>query len=423
MKFKNRTLGHLIKSAFQLFLGAPLSIIFYLSKYLPKNENIWIFSSYNGDVFRDNGKYSFLYVANNYPKIKSVWISKNKNLVKILRENGYNAFYNKSLKGIYFCLRAKYCFYDYNLQSISRYFANGTLVFMPHGLPLKKSQYANKSPSSLMYPILYSKGIKRFFFKIIMPFVFRNPDYMVSTSPIVTEKFGPMFRVDKKNIFETGLPRNDSLLKKIKGEKIFVDNSTLEKIMQAKSEQKKIIMYMPTFRDTGDLLVDEIINLEKLDMILEKNSGLMILKLHELSSIAKIIRETKLELNNIITCEPKSDAYPLLRETDILITDYSSVYFDFLLLQRPIIFYAYDLEKFINKDRQLFFDYDNRIIPGKIVKNSDELYNHIEFLLINDDDEFQEKRKEMLNLFFTHHDSDSSKRLVSKIFDIKNITK
>jgi len=269
-----------------------------------------------------------------------------------------------------------------------------------------------------MYPILYSKGIKRLFFKIIMPFVFRNPDYLVSTSPIITEKFGLSFRVEEKNIFETGLPRNDALLKTIKGEKIFVDNITLDKITKAKSEEKKIIMYMPTFRDTGDLPVDEIINLEKLDMILEKNNGFMILKVHELSSIAKGIRETKLDLKNIITCEPKSDAYPLLRETDILITDYSSVYFDFLLLQRPIIFYAYDLEKYINKDRQLFFDYDNRIIPGKIVKKSDELLNHIKFLLTNDDDEFQKKRKEMLNLFFTHHDSDSSKRLVSKIFEI-----
>jgi CDP-glycerol glycerophosphotransferase len=110
---------------------------------------------------------------------------------------------------------------------------------------------------------------------------------------------------------------------------------------------------------------------------------------------------------NILCYDAICDIYPALSLFDVLITDYSSIYFDYLLLNRPIIFFPYDYESYIAKDKELLFDY-LQITPGPVCKSQDEVEKA---LLEIDTYEFAKKRKEISELVFDYHDSDASTRL------------
>ena len=81
-----------------------------------------------------------------------------------------------------------------------------------------------------------------------------------------------------------------------------------------------------------------------------------------------------------------ADPYVFLKMADVLITDYSSIYFDYLLLDRPIIFFDYDLKEYLNDSRELYFDYDE-FTPGEKVSNYHELKKAI-FKSVNSDKEY-----------------------------------
>lgn len=101
------------------------------------------------------------------------------------------------------------------------------------------------------------------------------------------------------------------------------------------------------------------------------------------------------------------DIYPALNLFDALITDYSSIYFDFLLLDRPIIFFPYDMENYICNDRSLLFDYKT-MAPGPLCTNQNQVEHE---LLQVTNDQYKKHRKQVTDLVFSHKDDNSSERL------------
>lgn len=114
------------------------------------------------------------------------------------------------------------------------------------------------------------------------------------------------------------------------------------------------------------------------------------------------------------------DTQELLRITDILITDYSSCYFDFLLTEKPIIFYPFDFKEY-SKSQGFFFDYQ-KVNPGKIVYNEDSLIDAIEDYLINPEIDKQ-RRIKLKNKFHKHQDGQYSKRVFLEIRKLINYAK
>jgi CDP-glycerol glycerophosphotransferase len=94
----------------------------------------------------------------------------------------------------------------------------------------------------------------------------------------------------------------------------------------------------------------------------------------------------------------------------MLITDYSSIYTDYLLLNRPVAFFAYDYEYYVNQNREIQFDYD-WITPGPNCYNQTELEREILKVLINGQDDYIQKRKEIMDLAFKYQDGNSSERI------------
>ena len=102
-----------------------------------------------------------------------------------------------------------------------------------------------------------------------------------------------------------------------------------------------------------------------------------------------------------------------LLETDILITDYSSSYFDYLLLNRPIIFAPFDLDSYLNQERGFYFDYDSHT-PGEKALNWDELLSCIENS-VNNPDNYKKQRQKLCKEFFEYMDGKDLGRIFSEL--------
>ena len=103
--------------------------------------------------------------------------------------------------------------------------------------------------------------------------------------------------------------------------------------------------------------------------------------------------------SNITDITGKSmDIQELLMDTDILVTDYSSTYIDYLLLDRPIVFYNFDYQDYLNTDREMYYDYEE-VTPGYKAENFDQLMEEFE-RLIQGEDYFKEERERVCNFFY-----------------------
>ena len=163
---------------------------------------------------------------------------------------------------------------------------------------------------------------------------------------------------------------------------------------------------MPTFRDSGRdfLKFLDLTTFNKFGLI---NNLLFIFKLHPDTLIKK--RES---LNNILFYESSKDIYPILPLSDLLITDYSSIYTDYLFLNKPILFFPFDKEEYIKNDRAFQFDYDE-FTPGPKAYNQQELERLI--LNILNDDHFANQRDKIKKLAFKYDDDKASERIFYEI--------
>ena len=165
-------------------------------------------------------------------------------------------------------------------------------------------------------------------------------DYAISTS----EKLIPVFStfLDANEFIVSNYFRNLCFLNYEPNYQLGSDENCLEFIDKALQRGKKICFYMPTFRWQGfdySAFFEFLIFLEKIAL---KYDIVFIVKLHVvLSNYYRVIRDN-LTFSGIFIYEPYLDAYPALRFADLLITDYSSVVFDYFYLEKPVIFYFPD---------------------------------------------------------------------------------
>ena len=211
-------------------------------------------------------------------------------------------------------------------------------------------------------------------------------DYFISPSRYASEKFTSSFNLEKLGkkdiIIETGYPRNDLL---------FNFDEEYAKSIKKKlgiPEDKKVILYAPTFRDNqhdgAGYTYDTHIDFDRLQSELANNIGetkasrydyVILFRAHYF--VASQFDFSKYE-GFIYDVSGLDDITPLYTIADILITDYSSVFFDFANLKRPMIFYMYDLEEYATGIRGFYIDVKE--LPGPIAKTEDELIDEIKKL-------------------------------------------
>lgn len=371
------------------------------------DDKLCVFESFNGRKYVDSPKAIYLEMLNNkkYKDYKFVWAFINPDDFKFLEENDRTTVvkYNSdSYKKTY--ATAKYWFTPSRLPDYIIPKENQVYVQFWHGTPLKRLGFdievkgMNALNTKKEWTNKYEYDASRY-------------TYMVSPSKFTTEKYITAFNLKKINkdkcILETGYPRNDALFK--------YNDSDIKRLKKELGlpTNKKVILYAPTWRDdqhkagvgyTYKLGLD-------FDNFQEKFSKDYVILFRTHYLVAESIDLSKYEgfIYNVSNYNDINDLYIL---SDIIITDYSSVFFDYANLKRPMIFYMYDLNDYKNNMRDFYFDLSE--LPGPIIEDEEDLYKEI-----NNLDNYWKKYKkkyEKFNKKFNYlDDENSSKRVLEEI--------
>ena len=242
-------------------------------------------------------------------------------------------------------------------------------------------------------------------------------DWMISTSDYVNES-SLKDVIDAKNYINLGYPRNDLLLKDHSvRDLVLCDRELYNRAKDAFIKNKqKVIVYMPTHRESATSIGKAPsplmpLDFESLNTFCSENNFLMVVKLHPFVMQFQANFSPPEGYSNVYFHSAQGDIYPLLKYTDLLITDYSSIYFDFLLLDRPIVFFDYDFDEYSSNMGGFVYDYEENA-PGLKVKTQKDLQDAVE-LSLNENQIFSEERKQALDRFHTHQDEHSSKRILN----------
>ena len=401
-----------IKRLLTNFVINPLLYpIYWLSHLSPRSKRVWVCGIPQKFVW--NSKYIFLYANNTRQKgIKVVWISRSREMSRELREKGYPCYFWLSWRGILYPLIAKYHIIDASIETINFWLSGGAkVVLIWHGIPLKHVAHDVKKGLSLDIVLHKTKGIKPVLFRYLLPWRFRQTDYIAVTSSVFRDICSSAFQVPKERIFITGFPKNDILFYEVPGSEVGSDISAVEQLKSLRvAGMFKTILYAPTWRDTGgDSFFESEEKLKELNAFLGQQHMKFFLKLHPLAQAKTFQNAYSVVYEHIVFVRADSDADHLLPHIDILVTDYSGIYFEFLLLDRPIIFFPFDYEKYTTVDRELYFPYEE-VTPGPKVKTLQELMKALEQAAHGSRDEYASARKKVRDMCYTYQDGNAAKR-------------
>ena len=224
-----------------------------------------------------------------------------------------------------------------------------------------------------------------------------NYDAVLVSSKEVIPYYAEAFNMDAGKILPIGVPRTDIFFDM--EEKYRIEKNFFDKYPELKN--KKIILYAPTFRGRGQTTVSFDMTLD-FDMISKnlKEDEVMVLKMHPFVK-ARIDSKWR----NIIDLSDSMDINELMIMSDLLITDYSSVVFEFSLMDKPIIMYSPDREEYI-KERDFYYEYEE-FVPGPIVNNTKELIGKL-----NSDGWDTKKVSKFKEKFFDYRDGKSTERFI-----------
>lgn len=331
--------------------------IWWLERLVPRKKNLWIFGAWYGKKYSDNSKYLYEYVLKWYPEVNAIWITKSKEIVEKLKAENKRVFLSNSFGGICACLFAKHAFLTSGVIDVNPLFLNGCKqIWLWHGMPLKKIGYCDDLSN-------HSSKIKRILVNLFNPYHKLDPYCTLTSADFFTPFLMEAFHISEDKIWRTGLPRCDAFFSD--GRETYIDR------LRHQYPSSKIMLYMPTFRMSSRMdgmpfipfVSDFGFNEQEFIDFLEHENIVFLYKPHFVDSAVTInIHSSRFKL----LCDGDfSDLYVLLNNVDELITDYSSVYFDFLAADKPISLLIFDYDEYVANSRSHFFDMKKEM-HGKI---------------------------------------------------------
>lgn len=370
LMFRRRNIKELLGKNIEIIYGYPLYLFSFLT---PRNKNKWVIGSHIG--FSGNSKFLFIELIEKHKKSNCYWIASNKKEKKYIKELGLPVVLRWSIKGLFHCLTAKVYIFCFHLIDINFWTSgNAKRVNIWHGVGIKNIEF--KSTKGSAGKIYNERNVIS---RIYFPYLFKRPHLFLSTSPLMTKHFCECFRITDNECIEDQYPRckifnlnKDQIFEFINKYETVESLKLVEKI----SQHRKSYLYMPTWRETRqDFIKEAGFNFQTLNSVLKLRNELFLLKLHPECDLS--ISELK-GLDHVIILDRRIDIYPILPFTDVLITDYSSIYYDYLLLKdKDILLFPFDYSDYISQGRDLAFDFDE-YTPGKRVNSFNELLTFIE---------------------------------------------
>lgn len=368
------------------------------------NEKLIIFECFMGKKYACSPKAIYEEMINNenYKDYTFVWAfvhPKEKRNIENLEKATLVKY--KSRRFYKYCSEAKYIVTNSRFPEVVTFRKDQVYLQCWHGTPLKKLGYDLETEGGNALNTLkdmrkkYKEDARRY-------------TYMISPSKFTTEKLKSAFNLKQNNknveIIEKGYPRNDFLYTHTKK-----DLLEIKKNIGIEKTKKKIILYAPTWRDnqhtsgvgyTYDLGVDFDILEKEL-----KNDYIILFRPHYFVANQFNFEKYKNFVYDVSDYEDITELYTI---TDLLITDYSSVFFDYANLKRPMIFYMYDLKEYAEDIRGFYIDLKE--LPGPIVEKEKELIKEIKSQTKKF--KYDEKYKKFNDKYTYLDDENSSKRAI-----------
>ena len=374
------------------------------------DSKIVLFSCFNGKSYTCSPKaiYEYMLSDDKYKDYQFIWFFKPEEVKKydFLNKNRNTKVVSKKSKDYERYLHiAKYWFFNFKIADYIKPKKDQVFTQCWHGTPLKRlgfdlTHYDNQLNTVKEMKKRYKVETEKF-------------SYFISPSAYASGVFRSAWNLKEfgKNdiIIEKGYPRNDFLFK-------YTENDVSEikkRILGEDIKNKKIILYAPTYRanqhESGvGYVYKEEVDFEKMR---EKLGDEFIILFRPHYFVASVFNFEKYKgfVYNASDVDDINDLYVI---SDMLITDYSSVFFDYANLKRPIIFYMYDLDYYRDESNGFYFDVEDSL-PGKIVKTDDDLINEI--IRLSKEFKYDEKYEEFNKKFNYLDDGEASKRVVETV--------
>lgn len=353
----------------------------FIFKFTKIQENKILFESGRGKV-DGNPLAVYRYIKSNCPKrFKTIWLVEKGTDVSSLNKGDY--FYYKTFKGYYHLATSKYWIRSQSFGSLLNKRKDQVYIQLWHGAGALKKMGYDVNDEVNRPPMQYVK----------------DWDYYIASDPYGAKIMRSSTGYNKE-ILTLGMARFD-LIKNASKEYI----NKIKKHLNIEDNKKMIVLYAPTFRDYElkenklDLKINNLANSENI---------LLMLRVHPL--VNNKLKDTKFN-DNILNVSDYPDINDLLLITDVLISDYSGTIFDFALLQRPILFYAYDYDKYVNCRGGFYLDY-KKDLPGPIAYTEEQLIS-----TVNNIDKIKSEYKEKLYNFNEKYNKYSDGLVCKKIVD------
>ena len=320
-----------------------------------KNKRIVLYSNWG---FRDNLRTLYQYLVDNGYQEEYEIICASNDFYHLEKKNDVK--YVSIYRGVYYFLTSKYFFYSFGKYPIKPA-SNQMVVNLWHGMPLKKIGNLEVGMEEIDY---------NFFTKL------------VSSSALFTPIMKAVFKAEDNQILLVGNIRNDELFKK---------------------EKEKNIIWMPTYRnsnnyhDSQEALIFSLgeEDFSKIQQILSKHGYQLYIKLHPLEESRLHVQMNHSNIHLLteeIISEQYDTLYTFLGTTSALITDYSSVFLDYYLLNRPVAFTINDYEEYKEK-RGFVFEDVKSLMVGSVIRNSKDLLEFLESVMKSEDRYIEERTK------------------------------
>jgi CDP-glycerol glycerophosphotransferase (TagB/SpsB family) len=361
---------------------------------VPKDPRRVVFCSFPD--YSDNARavYEELMRKQAYTKYRLVWLIKTDELPELPHTRCVRLH---SLRGMWQYFRAKYVFHTHGLFH-NRPSARQVTVSLWHGMPLKTIMKLDAT-----HP---ENEVFRF-------------TYCLATSPLFQQIMTKAFGCEESQCLITGQPRNDAL---------FASSDILAQMGIDRAAYDHLFLWMPTYRQSavGDVRVDgnggseqgvaflTSEQLDELNALLAAQNSLLLIKLHPMQ--VPVAAETKTFSHMRLLRQVPGQLYHLVGQADALLTDCSSVYIDYLMLDRPIGFVFDDMEQY-QSNRGFVFEHPLEYMPGPCIGDYASLAAFLQDTAAGKD-AYAPERRRVNEQFNTYCDNGSSDRLLKEVLPL-----
>lgn len=387
-----------------------------LSLFIRRKENWYAFGSWRGQLYIDNSRYLYEYIRKTNEDCVCIWIGNIHVREAIVNHPKTFVYAKNSFRSAIALLKCKYMFCSQmHSDDLCEFnvFRGSVITYLHHGMPVKRwgADYAGGH-----LDFKTKKPIINAFRKLTATDI--QYDYFATSSKLheVSNLSALDYRgcTEEKNL-RSGTPRNDLLI-----------NATEDQIAQFKKmyadllqfdSRKKIVMYLPTFRRKGTPTRSFVEGVsekeyEQIHHILAESNAILIEKNH-FAEDAHQAGGKRLTRDDIIHVDQNVNVQEMLLICDVLISDYSGAFLDYILLDRPVIHYAYDYDDYKNHDSGLYYEIED-FAAGDVVSDFHELCLSLRRNL-NDSKLNQEKRKYVREKYMTYENGSASQIIYGNV--------